>query len=378
MKRLISIGFGVFAVLLTVFALSACSDDEDEPVPTPPEEPTTEAEAVLTASKTEILANGKDEVVFTVTCGDEDVTDQSVIIYNGKKLASNVFTTKDEGEHVFYAVYNNSEVTKNVTVTASPDPNAEQFTDFRRRVLAIQCTGTWCGYCPRLSSGILYFNENDASKDDVVFVAAHNGDALANDASNMVINHVGVPGGFPTMKFNLDSGFEVSSKGSGDAIASNIRSNANFVLRTPAKTAIKATASQVDDNGDITINADIKVGVGSTYRVAAWLVEDKVYAYQNDPMGYGGADAIFNNHDNVLRASSSTNATGDLLNGKSKIAAETIETFSCKLNTKTAKVKDPANCRVLIVVTAYNSGAYTVDNVISVPLGATVGYEYKK
>jgi len=376
MKRLIYTGFGVFAVLLSVFALSACSDDDDEPTPTP-DEPTTEVRAELTASKTEIVANGKDEVVFTVKLGEEDVTDQSIIMYNGAKMEGNVFTTKEDGQHVFYAVYNNYEVTEKVTVTATHDPEAKQFTDFRRRVLAIQGTGTWCGYCPRLSSGILYFNQNDPNKDDIVFVAAHSSDALSNTFSHTIVNYLGMSG-LPDMKLNLDKALAVNTKGSGDAIAGNIRSRLDYILRTPSKTAIKATASEVDANGDITVNADIKVGVASTYRVAAWLVEDKVYAEQNDPFGYGGVDEIFNNHDNVLRASSSENATGELLNGKDKIAAETIESFSCKLNTKTAKVKDPANCRVLIIVTVYNSGTFTVDNVINVPLGATVDYEYKK
>lgn len=371
----------MFAVLLTVFALSACSEDDEPDKPTPDEPTTTVEDAVLTASKTEIVANGKDEVTFTVQCGEVDVTAQSIIMHNGAKIDGHVFSTNEAGQHEFYAVYHAADdsyqVTKKLTVTATPDP--EQFTDFRRRVLAIQGTGTWCGYCPRLGSGILYFCENDTHSDDVLFVAAHSADALSNNFSHTIINHLSMDR-LPAMKLNLDNGITVGTGGGLDAaaIAYNIRNSVDMILRTPAKTAIKATASKPDANGDITINADIKAGVAASYRVAAWLIEDNVFSKQYDPYGYGGSEAIFDNHNNVLRASSSQNATGDLLNGKSSIEAKTIEQFSCTLNTNTAKVKNTENCRVLIVVTAYNSGIFTVDNVINVPLGKTVDYEYKK
>lgn len=373
MKKFLYAGYGVIAVLLSVLSFTACSEDDPEPEPDTTE-PVVPVEAVISASKAELVANGTDEIVLTVNYGEEDVTEQSIIMHNGEKMEGNVFTTKEAGVHEFYAVYN-YEVTAKITVTATPNPETERYDGFVRRVLAVQGTGTWCGYCPRLSAGIVRFNEKENS-DDVVFVASHSGDVLSNSASETVINYLGM-NGLPAMKLNLDNALSVNTSGTGESIAGNIRNRTDFILRTPSKVAIRANVSEADENGDITVDAEIKIGVGSTYRVAAWLVEDKVYARQNDPYGYGGADEKFNNHDNVLRASSSTAATGDLLNGKDKIPAKTIESFSCKFNTTAAGVKEAANCHVVIFVCAYNSGTFTVDNVIDVPLGANTKYEYK-
>ena len=72
---------------------------------------------VLTASTTNITANGSDAVTFTVTQENIDVTSQASIFVNNQKLASNVFTTYSAGTYTAYAQKNDAksnEITINV------------------------------------------------------------------------------------------------------------------------------------------------------------------------------------------------------------------------------------------------------------------------
>ena len=78
--------------------------------PENPEQPETpevpEAPITLTASTTNITANGSDAVTFTVMQENNDVTSQASIFVNNQKLASNVFTTYSAGTYTAYAKKN--------------------------------------------------------------------------------------------------------------------------------------------------------------------------------------------------------------------------------------------------------------------------------
>ncbi len=88
--------------------------------PEVPEVP--EAPIELTASTTNITANGIDAVTFTVMQENKDVTSQSNIFINGNKLNGNKFTTYTSGSYTAYAQKNevkSNEIT--ITVTDAPD-----------------------------------------------------------------------------------------------------------------------------------------------------------------------------------------------------------------------------------------------------------------
>ena len=77
---------------------------------------------VLTASTTNISANGSDAVTFTVTQENKDVTSQSNIFVNGSKLSGNKFTTYTAGSYTVYAKKN--DVTSNeITIYAEAIPD---------------------------------------------------------------------------------------------------------------------------------------------------------------------------------------------------------------------------------------------------------------
>jgi hypothetical protein len=85
-------------------------------------EPEPEKPITLTASTTNITANGSDAVTFTVMQENNDVTSQSSIFVNGSKLNGNKFTTYTSGSYTAYAQKNevkSNEIT--ITVTDTPD-----------------------------------------------------------------------------------------------------------------------------------------------------------------------------------------------------------------------------------------------------------------
>ena len=101
-------------------------EDPETPVdpetPEEPEQPEPEKPIVLTASTTNISANGSDAVTFTVTQENNDVTSQSNIFVNGGKLSGNKFTTYTAGTYIAYAQKNDvksNEIT--IYVEAVPD-----------------------------------------------------------------------------------------------------------------------------------------------------------------------------------------------------------------------------------------------------------------
>ena len=83
-------------------------EPEDPEIPEEPEQPEPEKPITLTASTTNITANGTDAVTFTVMQENNDVTSQSNIFINGGKLNGNKFTTYTAGTYTAYAQKNDA------------------------------------------------------------------------------------------------------------------------------------------------------------------------------------------------------------------------------------------------------------------------------
>ena len=84
------------------------SEPENPEIPEEPEQPEPEKPITLTASTTNITANGTDAVTFTVMQENNDVTSQSNIFINGGKLNGNKFTTYTAGTYTAYAQKNDA------------------------------------------------------------------------------------------------------------------------------------------------------------------------------------------------------------------------------------------------------------------------------
>lgn len=101
MKKL----FTVFSLFMMLLAFAACSEDDPQGGPNPPAIDPDELE--VSVSPAEIIANGTDEAVLSVTYEGEDVTAQSKFFANGSELSGNRFTATEVGEYELCAEYMN-------------------------------------------------------------------------------------------------------------------------------------------------------------------------------------------------------------------------------------------------------------------------------
>ena len=337
---------------------------------------------VLNASSLLIEADGADITEFTVTKGTQDVTSAAEILMNGQTFSGTRFYTDTEGEYKFSARYNGEtsaeivvRATKSDNLVMPADPDPERYEGFVKHVLFLQATGTWCGWCPLVMTGIKTYGET-YSDGLAVFAAAHASssikDLMETNASLMVLNWLGISS-FPTLNVNLIPGETVSYTSDGNVGEQNagmIREVVEQYKTQDAKSAIAAVVRADKASSTVSVEAKIKIAESGSYRVAAWLLEDGIS--DNSQQNYTDLTDDFSTHNNVLRQSSASLAFGDKL-GDSLPAGSTKD-FTCSFTLSSEKMD---NCRVLIMVTAPEGGVFAVDNVVACPLNSKVGFEYK-
>lgn len=357
-----------FLLVLVMYGCSGNSSDEPE-----------SEMLVLNATSLLIEADGADVTEFTVTKGTQDVTAAAEILQDGKAFSGTRFYTDTEGEYKFSARYNGEtsaeivvRATKSENLAMPADPEPDRYEGFVKRVLFLQATGTWCGYCPAVMASIKGYNES-YSDGQAIFAAAHNGDIMANDFTNKVINWLKVFG-FPTLNVNLIPGETVSCYTSGsNVVTANvdaIRKVVEMYVAQDAKSAIAAVVRADKASNKVEVEAKIKIAEGGEYRIAAWLLEDGIF--DDSQQNKTGLTDDFSTHNNVLRQSSASLAFGDKLGDS--LPAGSTEDYSCSFTLSSEKMD---NCRVVIMVTAPESGVFAVDNVVMCPLNDKVGFEYK-
>lgn len=331
---------------------------------------------VLKVSKSIIVADGEDAAVFTVMKGETDVTDKAKIYLGDDVFEGTTFSTSTVGEYKFFANYD-GEVTEKQTIKAiengsipvPDDSKPEEFSNFRHRVLMVQSTGTWCQFCPLAMVEIKEYLENYYDG-NAIFVAAHNGDIMANEYSNKINQWLSIPG-FPAVTANLNSQDILQSP---YLTAENISSKVSSISASECFTNIAASVSYSEDQKNLNVLANVKVAKAGKYRIQAWVLEDGIYEEQVNSTGLSGD---FNTHNNVLRYSSSSSATGEALGNTTESAAGTIEQFACSFEIDKLGVEDLGKCRVVIVTLNGFSGKFIADNVVECAIGGTAPYEYK-
>ncbi len=334
---------------------------------------------VLQVSKSIIVADGEDAAVFTVMKGETDVTDKAKIYLGDDVFEGTTFSTSTVGEYKFFANYD-GEVTEKQTVKAiesgaipvPDDSKPEEFSNFKHRTLFIQSTGTWCPNCPYVTAAVHKYQENN-NDGNAVFAAAHNGDGMANEYSAKVISWLGV-NSYPSLTTNLNGATELYNTIDTDALVSSMSSTVESNLGVECYTNIASSVSYSQDKKYINVLANVKVAKAGKYRVLAWVLEDGVYEEQL--MG-SAIPGDFDHHNNVLRYSSSSSATGEALGNATESAAGTIEQFACSFEIDKLGVEDLGKCRVVIVTLNGFSGKFIADNVVECAIGGTAPYEYK-
>ena len=332
-----------------------------------------------------IAANGIDKLSFIVKVGDMDVTSKAAFYLNDQPYNSNTFSTEISEVYDFYSVYNEQR-TNAISVRAidsqlyaslPEDSNSEQFESFVRKVLVVQATGTWCGYCPYMIEALELFKKNGSNADKAVIAATHSGDKFSNIASEATISEMGIRN-FPSCVFNLNPEVVVENNYPGIS-AENINATIGEELKGKAHIGIAASSSTTPDK--ISVYAAVKIGNYGAYRINAWLIEDGVAASQSSnwyEFSNGMASVIID-HKHILRDASCVNPIlGEWLGGKERCdVGETIE-FYHEFDIKKANISNIENCKIAILVSTIqdNSHRFTVNNIIEFKVGEAKPFVY--
>jgi hypothetical protein len=245
-----------------------------------------------------------EEVTFEInTEGSEslDVTGEAEIRVNGEILVGNSFSTAEVGVYEVTASYLNLE---------SSILNIEFYDDgsqviFKKRALIEDYTGTWCGWCPRVSFGIeLVANQSDA----VEFVAIHRAPAGTQDPFNyleagpleLLINTPGYPKGFINRLTQWDF---PEPDNTGQVL--------DFTQGVNPRLGIKMSSGLQNNTIDLKVEVQFAKDFENT-RLVVYLLENAlVYPQVNYTSFYGSVNPISNYVHNYTLRTTLTDILGD-------------------------------------------------------------------
>ena len=148
----------LFLLLLLVITFACSKTEENVPLTRPTAEITVD-KLVRKAS----LQN-QDIPFKIINEQDEDVTSLATFYVNGEAITGSSFTSNVIGDFEVYGVY----IQDGVEITT----NTESFSVIipKRKVVVEDYTGTWCGFCPRVSAALHSLEEET---DNITVVAIH-------------------------------------------------------------------------------------------------------------------------------------------------------------------------------------------------------------
>jgi thiol-disulfide isomerase/thioredoxin len=264
-----------FLFLFLILACSGSGDDEGQ----------TNEYISLFVSSTEGFIG--ETIIFSVFDGEGNNVSSSTDFYvNETKIPSNTHTFNTIGTFDVYAKYGQlTSETKTIEIMPTP-------ITFKQNVVVEDFTGTWCGWCPRVSEAVRLLKQETS---DAIVVAIHNGDAMQFSQEGAIRQAFNVTG-FPTALINRQERW-ASPQPSNVAQVTGKMSGKSY-----ASIAMESTVS-----GDV-LDLKVKVMMGYSYKsmkLAVYMLEDGlVYDQRNFTSYYGGADPIRDFvHDDVLRRS---------------------------------------------------------------------------
>ena len=273
------------ASLLFILLILSCSGSGDD------EGQTNEYIDLFISSTTGFVG---ETIIFSVFDGEGNNVSTSADFYvNEVKINSNTHTFNNTGTYSVYAQFGQlTSETKTVEIMATP-------ITFKQNVVVEDFTGTWCGWCPRVSEAVRLLKQETS---DAIVIAIHNGDAMQFSQEGTIRAAFNVTG-FPTALINRQERW-----------ASPQPSNVSQVTGKMNGKSYASVAMESSVSGD-NLNLKVKVRMGygyKTMKLAVYMLEDGlVYDQRNFTSYYGGADPIRDFvHDDVLRRSL-TNVFGD-------------------------------------------------------------------
>lgn len=361
-----------FLALLAFAACAGTVDPETQEPDAPAGNPMEEVpEGVLRifADKTEIAADGNEEVTFTVMFGKEDVSNartlQIIREYEGEEkymsYGANKFSTVTAGTYKFSAKYyfgGNHYTDNSVSVDARQFFSGEEKA-YKQRLLGTLFTSTGCVYCPRAATELKELQNANPGVISLVSFHAHMdnppADPMVIQETYDFLRILGGSKGLPAFYWNMNK--ETYTGGS--------------VYRESFENEMKSYTPHCGVCIDAGTEGKISIGITSNlplvYRYLVFIVEDGIVATQVDDQNYV--------HNNVVRKVL-TSEKGDKINDNLPFTVGVEAKASKEIVVSPDWNKD--NLRVIVAAMTSSDGGYTfiVNNVAECRLGEKVDYQY--
>ena len=241
--------------------------------------------------------------------------------------------------------------------------------DFYRRSLFIRFTGTWCGYCPRMSRA-----QNQVSKDypdRLEVVALHDMNSMLRFSGTASIQSLYAVTGYPTMI--VDGRCQVSNAGSQEQNYINLTEAFKKSYNgLPTVTSIGMTSAFAGNN--LLVTVDLYIKKAGSYKITVFVLESGLDAEQADVDQGNHSHYI---HDDIARVA-----------GTAPLGDSFTTTEDKKIITSDYNIALPSGCnkdalKILVYIQrAYDSSVsklepsdyngYFVDNCLSAAPGATI------
>ena len=228
---------------------------------------------------------------------------------------------------------------------------------FARNVCVMEFTGQWCSWCPE-GAQILDFLVSDMYKDDVYALAFHNDDDLAIPAEADLKQRFEISD-YPAYVTDMRDAGGLSGSGCRLSIEKSL-----YETRTHSGVAVSCEAVE----GGYEVSARIFSEKDMEYRVAVYLVEDKVVAWQTVSGNVRDEDYV---HRHVVRQMLSASVGGDALG---MVAYGTEKACSYRF------VPDPSwrMENLTVAVLAIDADGHVDNMAVCAAEGGTTDYELKK
>ncbi|MGB0879424.1 MAG: Omp28-related outer membrane protein [Polaribacter sp.] len=238
-------------------------------------------------------ADAGDVVTFTATANlsdgsTVDKTSQSIFKINGLDIVGNKYIAFSIGAVTATATYSgitSNEISLQVSQIATP-------ATYTKKAVIEDYTGTWCGWCPRVSYAISLV---EAETDKVFSVGAHlaNGEPMENSYTIALANAFGV-NAFPTAFVNREAEWTYPEPNNVNEAVDQAQGSTNVGLAVNSVLA--------GNTMNLLVTTGFAENVSGTKLVVFILENELVYNQANYTSYYNGSDPIVGfQHNHVLR-----------------------------------------------------------------------------
>lgn len=249
MKYLINFLFSVF-LLFTLFSCGGSEDDDSAVI-----NPVQEVKSIKLSVSSEYIELNTSAVFQVLSDRNKLLTSSCKFFVDNQEISGNTFDG-DLGNYSVYATYEQL-ISESIKFNIIP-----KITNYTTNVLVEDYTGTWCGWCPRVSQAIKLLKEET---NQISVVAVHVGDNMEISKSSALRTAFSVSS-YPHVQLNRNSKWDGDQPNNLGAVTGLLGSS---------RIGLAMESSLIDR----TLNLKVKTQFGFPYsdlKLVVFILENKI------------------------------------------------------------------------------------------------------